>query len=317
MEPVDGRRDTVVVVTRKTRLEELIERFGTRGQARFYIEHAGGDFSDYIAEDDTYRRALEPILRLDELGLRLLRIDRSMLPTYLFTPRELVIAVGQDGLVANTAKYTLAQPLLGVNPDPTRFDGVLLPFSPERTREAVRRVLAGKAQALRVTLAEAQLADGQRLLAFNDLFIGQRSHVSARYLIRASGRAEAQSSSGVVISTGAGSTGWLSSICTMARRVAHFTGVVEEDRPGSGAVRMRWDDPRLAFVVREPFASKRTGTAIAAGFLDPGEQLVLESLMPAGGVVFSDGIESDFVGFDSGAVARIGAAAQSAQLVVS
>jgi len=317
MEPVEGGRDTVVVVTRKTRLEELIERFGTRGQARFYIEHAGGDFSDYVTEDDSYRRALEPILRLDELGLRLLRIDRAMLPTYLFTPREVVVAVGQDGLVANTAKYTLEQPLLGVNPDPTRFDGVLLPFSPARTREAVRRVLEGKASSLRVTLAEAQLADGQRLLAFNDLFIGQRSHVSARYRIRAGEQAEAQSSSGVVVSTGAGSTGWLSSICTMARRVARFTGVVERERPDSGALRMRWDDPRLAFVVREPFASQRTGTAIAAGYLEPGQRLVLESLMPAGGVVFSDGIESDFVAFDTGAVATVAASAQSAHLVVS
>ena len=332
--PGPGQRDTVVVVTRKTRLEELCERFGTRGQARFYIEHAGGDFTDYVAEDDAYRRALEPILRLDELGVRLLRIDRALLPTYLFSSREVVIAVGQDGLVANTAKYTLAQPLLGVNPDPSRFDGVLLPFGPERVREAVRRVLEGNAQTVDVTLAEARLADGQRLLAFNDLFIGAKSHVSARYLIRAGDRAETHSSSGVVVSTGAGSTGWLSSICTMAERVAAFTGLTPPEATASRqsslprklralarrqdvSMRLPWDDPRLAFVVREPFASRRTGTEIAAGYLAAGEELVLESLMPAGGVIFSDGIESDFVAFDAGAVAHIAAAPEHAHLVVS
>ena len=259
------------------------------------------------------------------------------MPTYLFSSREVVIAVGQDGLVANTAKYTLAQPLLGVNPDPSRFDGVLLPFGPERVREAVRRVLEGKAQTVDVTLAEARLADGQRLLAFNDLFIGAKSHVSARYLIRAGDRAETHSSSGVVVSTGAGSTGWLSSICTMAERVAAFTRITPHepeaplcrreslprkqravaDRPRGSALRLPWDDRRLAFVVREPFASKRTGTQIAAGYLEAGRELVLESLMPAGGVIFSDGIESDFVAFDAGAIAHIAAAPEHAHLVVS
>ena len=34
-----------------------------------------------------------------------------------------------------------------------------------------------------VTLAEVVLIDGQRLLAFNDLFIGARTHVSARYRV--------------------------------------------------------------------------------------------------------------------------------------
>ena len=35
----------LVIVTRKTRLQELVERFNTRSQAKFYIEHAGGDFT--------------------------------------------------------------------------------------------------------------------------------------------------------------------------------------------------------------------------------------------------------------------------------
>jgi hypothetical protein len=47
------------------------------------------------------------------------------------------------------------------------------------------------------------------------------------------------------------------------------------------------------------------------------EELVLESLMPSAGVVFSDGIESDFLQFNSGSIARVHAAAQRARLVVS
>ena len=51
--------------------------------------------------------------------------------------------------------------------------------------------------------------------------------------------------------------------------------------------------------------------------LESGEELVLESLMPSGGVIFSDGMEMDYLQFNSGAVAHIRAAEQRARLVVS
>ena len=43
----------IILVTRPTRLDELIGRFNTVQQAQFYIEHLGADFSDYLAEDHT------------------------------------------------------------------------------------------------------------------------------------------------------------------------------------------------------------------------------------------------------------------------
>ena len=51
--------ENAVVVKNKTRLESLIERFNSKGQAKFYIEHAGGDFSDYEIEHDTFYRSLD------------------------------------------------------------------------------------------------------------------------------------------------------------------------------------------------------------------------------------------------------------------
>jgi hypothetical protein len=81
-------------------------------------------------------------------------------------------------------------------------------------------------------------------------------------------------------------------------------------------VRMEWEDPRLMFVVREPFASRHSRASVVAGFVARGQELVLESQMPSGGVIFSDGIEEHFLAFNAGAVARIHAAAQTAHLVV-
>src|SRR3954452_5416047 len=149
--------EKIVLVKRQTRLEELIERFNTRGQAKFYLEHAGGDFSDYAQEDDTYRRSMDTLQRGLDMGLKLQVVDRSLVPTFLFSSRDLVVAVGQDGLVANTAKYATAQPIVGVNPDPGRWNGVLLPFTPPQARRAVSQVLDGRARIQTVTLGEVAL----------------------------------------------------------------------------------------------------------------------------------------------------------------
>ncbi len=303
--------EKLVLVTRKTRLQQLVERFNSRGQARFYIEHAGGDFSDYAAEDDAYTRSLDGLHRALDLGLRVQTLERAIVPTFLFAPTDLVVAVGQDGLVANVAKYAGAQPIVAVNPDPARFDGVLLPFQPAQARAAVSRMLDGSARVREVTLAVARLADGQRLLAFNDLYIGARTHVSARYSIRLGDGNETQSSSGVLVSTGAGSTGWLSSVFNMAAGVAAFTGGTAGTPP-----QLAWEDPRLLFVVREPFASKQSTIRLVAGTIGPGQALTIESHMPTGGVIFSDGVEADALGFDAGAIVTIAAAEQRTRLVV-
>ncbi|MCC6741913.1 MAG: NAD(+)/NADH kinase [Planctomycetia bacterium] len=303
--------DKLVIVTRKTRLEELTERFNSRGQAKFWIERSGGDFSDYVREDDAYRRSLDGVRRGLDLGLKVQSLERGLVPTFLFTDRDLVVPVGQDGLVANTAKYAGAQPIVGVNPDPARFDGVLLPFTPDSARPAVEGVLAGRARVREVTLAEAALNDGQTLLAFNDLFVGARTHVSARYRLKVGRATENQSSSGLLVSTGAGSTGWLSSVFNMAAGLAAFTGGTAGKRPS-----LSWEDPRLVFAVREPFVSRHSQAGIVAGWIEKGAELVVESLMPTGGAIFSDGIEADFLPFDSGRIARIRAANRRARLVV-
>ena len=328
----------IIVVTRKTRLTEVLERFQTRGQAMFLIARAHEieavrrepaqakgrrairgagaeeeDFSAYQAEDDAYRRSLERLERELDFGLQVQKVDRSFLPNLVFGPADIVVTVGQDGLVANTAKYALGHPMVAVNPDPARIDGILLPFATEEAANAVRAVLDGKARYREVTLARAELADGQALLAFNDLFIGNRTHVSARYRIELGRLTEPQSSSGVLVSTGAGSTGWLSSVFNMA------AGVGRAFHVGSGGapVTLEWQDPRLAFVVREPFVSRQSRAEIVAGLIEPGRELVIESFMPSNGVIFSDGVEADFLEFNTGTIAHIRAADERAKLVAA
>ncbi|HET8887992.1 MAG TPA: NAD+ kinase [Candidatus Angelobacter sp.] len=303
--------EKIIIVTRRTRLQELVARFNTKAQARFYIEHSGGNFSDYEIEDDEYRRSFDQLSKSLDVGLKLQVIDRDFLPTFMFMPQDIVVTLGQDGLVANAAKYVKGQPIIAVNPSPRIFDGVLLPFLPGGAGGAVDRLVREKAVLRDVTMAEAKLTDGQSLLAFNDLFIGPQTHVSARYRIVWSGKSEPQSSSGVLVSTGAGSTGWLSSIFNMTRGVAGLSGAIF-----NVPTHLDWEDLRLVFVVREPFISRHSRAEIVAGMIAPGQELVLESLMPSGGVIFSDGTEADFLKFDSGVTAVIKASDQKAHLVM-
>jgi NAD kinase len=308
-------RDKLVIVTRKTRLEELVERFNTRKQAKFYIEHMGLDFSEYEEEHEVYADAVRRLKHdLGDLGRKLQFIDWTYLPNFIFTPHDAVVTVGRDGLVVNTAKYLDGQPVVAVNPDPSRNDGILLPFTTDTAREGVARVLEERASYHRITMAEARLNDGQRLLAFNDFYVGQRTHVSSRYSLSWHGKTERQSSSGVLVSTGAGSTGWLSSTRNMAQAVSGL--LLNGEAPSLPRLRLAWDDPRLAFVVREPFRSRASDVRLTAGLIDAGEELRLESHMPEGGVIFSDGVEADRLDFNSGTEARIGIAERQGRLIV-
>jgi len=304
----------IVLVVRETRLDELVVRYNTLEQVRFYIEHLGADFSDYLQEHDTYKRAVA----VAETGLRQLGrvqlLQRRFLPNFVFGADDTVVVLGQDGLVANTLKYLSGQPVVGVNPDPRRWDGVLLPFRVEDLGTILPELFAGRRRTSDVTMACAELTDGQTLYAVNDLFIGARSHVSARYAIAIGGQRENHSSSGIIVSTGLGSSGWLRSVLAGATGIASRLTGERLAAPGDG--RFAWDARRLCYSVREPFPSNTTGTELIFGEITPGSPLELESQMAGNGVIFSDGIERDFLAFNSGMKASIGVADRAGQLVV-
>lgn len=298
-----------ILVMRKTRLQELIERFNTWPQARFYLEHNQVDAQDYLDEHDLYQRRLQEAERtLKALG-RFQLLERRLLPNYQFGPTDIVVTIGQDGLVANTLKYLEGQPVIAINPDPDRWDGKLLPFEIGELQSVVTRTLAGKSACKTITFAEARTNDGQRILAVNDLFVGPKSHTSARYLLSWNGREETQSSSGIIISTGFGSTGWFQSILAGALGVSG-----SESHPLKKG--FAWHEQRLQFTVREPFPSLTTGTSLVFGAITPATPLKLESQMPENGVIFSDGIETDYLAFNSGTVVTISLAATQGQLIV-
>ena len=311
----------IVLVTRPTRLAELVIRFNTVSQARFYVEHQGADFSDYLREDETYHRALSEAEEiLGQMG-RLQTVDRGFLPNFVFAPEDTIVTLGQDGLVANTLKYLDGQPIVGVNPDPERLDGRLLPFRVGDLSKLMPEVILRKRSTQSVTMAKVSLNNGQTLYGVNDLFIGPKTHTSARYFIRSGKAGEIQSSSGVIVSTGMGSTGWLKSLLTGAGAIANVAGSRTKNEPRQPdcyerAVNgFKWESDYLFFTVREPFPTRTTGASLVFGRVTPQTPLILESQMADNGVIFSDGIEKDFLEFNSGTKAVIGIAEKKGLLV--
>ncbi len=300
--------EKIVVIQKATPFEELLRRHATTSQVKFYLQSRGESYEYYVNAHQDYRQGVQQTIAGITAAMRSQVVDKEHLPTFHFSEKDLVVVVGDPGLFVNAAKYVGEQPVIVVNPDPARFDDVFTSCSPATFSALLRKTLAGEAETENLTMAEASLNDGQTLLALNDFYIGRNNHVSARYEIELNHQRERQSSSGIIVSTGTGSTGWLTSVMVGAYHLAGVKRLSQE-------VPFPRDAPYLLFAVREPFPSKMTGTNLVYGKITKDSPLRIYSNMPEKGVIFSDGIESDYLSFNSGCTATIAPAKQKVHWV--
>ncbi|PFG44817.1 hypothetical protein ATJ88_3554 [Isoptericola jiangsuensis] len=281
-------RRRAVVVHRRTELDDLLDRHGTRGQAEFFLRTRGRSLADVQERHDALCAARAAVVAALPADWARADVERADLPRFLVAPEDVVVVVGQDGLVANVAKYLRGQPVVGVDPEPGVNAGVLV----RHTVAAAAALLHGldgpvpagsgapdRAALLPVdalTTVRADLDDGQHLTALNEVFVGHPSHQSARYTLRCGAGSERQSSSGLLVATGTGATGWWASL-------AHDRG--GRTAPG------RTDD-RLGWFVREAWPSPGTGARLTEGVVDPGDAVEL-TVASDRLVVFGDGMEDD------------------------
>lgn len=296
----------VVLVHRRTELEELIARHGTRGQAAFYLRTRGRRIEDLETRHREQAAAMTEVSSGIPADWRRGLVERADLPQFLFGPDDIVVAVGQDGLVANLAKYLDGQLIIGVNPEPRRNPGTLVRHPPRACAGLLALAVRGGggepggAPAKRLTMVTAETDDGQRLTGLNEIYLGQPTHQTARYTLRLpDGRAEAQASSGLIVSTGTGATGW----CRSAW--------LERKSP---LVLPAPDEGRLAWFVREAWPSPATGTALTEGLLAAGQEMEVTAESDRL-VLFGDGIEADTIPLTWGQSARLRLADQSLRLL--
>lgn len=267
----------VVVAHRASEYDELLARHGTRGQVGFVLGTRGRTLDEVDAGHEALAAALATVGAAIPADWRRASVERTELARFVFEPGDIVVAVGPDGLVANLAKYLEGQPVIGVDPRAGVNAGVLVTHRPASVAGLLRAVAKGEAHALERTMVEAVADDGQCLLALNEVFLGQAGHQSARYSLTVGGVRERQSSSGVIVGTGTGATGW----CASLQRIQAPQLVL----PAA-------TEPGLAWFVREPWPSPSTGADLVAGALDAGRELELD-VESEGMVVFGDGMEQD------------------------
>lgn len=265
------------MVHRRTELEELCERHVTLGAVEFFLGSRGQGIEPLLAADREQHRTLEEVAALVPGAWRSALVERSELTRFLFEPDDIVVVIGPDGLVANVAKYLSGQLVVGINPQGA---GVLC-------RQSVHTLaLMFKGAGVPTEerwLVEAVLDDGQRLRALNEIYIGDRGHQSSRYVLGVAGNREEQSSSGVIVGTGTGASGWLASLWRQSRPAFALPAPTARD---------------LAYFVREPWPLGGMGTSLVHGLMSDGEEVELVSRGRL--VVFGDGLETDFLRLEWG-----------------
>ena len=287
-----------VLVERPSEYDELLARHATHEQVRFFLEQRERSVDEVLERHAALAATHRAVLGAVPADWRAATVLRADLDRFLFEPGDVVLALGQDGLVANVAKYLDGQPVIGI--DPGVGEGVLVRNPPEAAADLIADLTSGAARIEERTMARARLDDGQEVLALNEIFVGHASHQSARYTIALGERVERQSSSGVIAAPGTGATGWAASI---NRQLASPLSLPAPTQP------------ELAFFVREAWPSSVTGTTLTAGRITAAQHLTITCELGEGGTVFGDGIEADHVAVDWGQRIEIGAASRTLRLV--
>ncbi len=300
----------VVLVTRQTRLEELkVQHAGSVEAAEFAIISTGQDLIPYRVEQKGWETVLSAIRRAIPRTIQMVTIQKDELPRFIFDPRDLVIAVGPDGLFVNIAKYVHGQPILPFNPSPATIDGVLMRFTIEQVSIAIDAMFRNAFKIEEITLCEAYMVGQQPILGVNEIVVGRCDPQAAYYTLRYRNREEHQCSTRLLVATGCGSTGWARSIITGAQTLV---------ANGKASLRVPFarTDKRLIYVACEPFVSRTTAANLASGLLEDGEELTIVSDMAQGGAIYSDGMWRDARDFPTGSTVTIRRSSKTAHRVV-
>jgi NAD+ kinase len=188
---------------------------------------------------------------------------------------DLLISVGGDGTFLELARYTKDLPLLGVNSDPARSTAFFCGADRQTILSCLQALQAGTLPEARLARLAVQLnGKGLPYDALNDLLIAHANPAAVTtYTLHVEGQEEQQKSSGIWISTAAGSTAGI--------------------RSAGGRI-MPLRSRKLQYLVREPYAGGGQRYQLLKGQLNASTSLRITSKMRRGRI-FMDGPHLRFI----------------------
>ena len=203
--------------------------------------------------------------------------DRDKLKYGQFQDRDLIIAVGGDGTFLRAAQFVSNQLMLGANADVSSKEGFFMSSDKNNFELIFKKILNSRMNIKKFPRLEAFINHKKiETLALNELFIGpKKAYHAAKYILEFGGKKERQKSSGVLVTTPAGSYAWAKAC---------------------GIKAMRLDSKNFQFVVREPYEGKVfRNYKLKNRILKPSQKIKILSEM-LDGIIVADsvGIEHSF-----------------------
>ncbi len=185
--------------------------------------------------------------------------SRDSLKPKLFKNMDLAIAIGGDGTFLRAAHFIFGKmPVFGVNSDPKFKEGFFMSASRKDFEKKFKKILSGQFKIRNLGRLEAFIS-GKKVpeLALNEFYISsEKEYRTARYCLSVNGRKEKQKSSGIIISTAAGSHAWMKS---------------------AGGKTLPIDSSKFEYLVREPYCGRVSAKcALVSGILDKSDKLEIE-----------------------------------------
>jgi NAD kinase len=200
-------------------------------------------------------------------------VNRKKMHPKHFRGKDVVITIGGDGTFLKTSHHVTDALMLGVCSNANKNVGYLLRSSRLTFEDSLRKILNNEFKVAERVRLETTINGKKTKYALNDVFIGsRRAYHTARYNLRIGGKEEFQMSSGIIISTATGSTGWIKS---------------------AGGIEMPLHSGKFQYYVRDPYSCKFSRPRLLKGILSSKENITVKSLIYEG-VVAIDSSKADY-----------------------
>jgi len=261
------RKSRVLVVYKKDAYQRYLQEQHDPHLLRL-LRRRHPDVSDMQRAHTIHERAIEVVMHT--LRRLPVEVELAYRATLNITKRyDMVVSVGGDGTFLQAARTIHRTPILGVNSDPARSEAVFCAATHRSFPRLMRQVLESRLPELKlfrlaVTLNGRQLPEK----ALNDvLTVHDDPATMSRYRLHIGPRVETQKSSGLWVSTAAGS-----SSAVMA----------------AGGARLPWSSRRFQYRPRELYRGHLSRCRLIGGVL-PSSACVRVTWLMRRGSAFIDG----------------------------